>query len=98
LLPALVIPATLFAGPGAPGTSPAVAGAANTIDTQPRKREVIEGDPSRIRARVEQRIRGMKSVPAMHGLAPRFVINLPKRWLPGQTLKGEGKRDITEWH
>ena len=87
LLPALTIPAMLLAGPGEPGTSSAVAGAANAIDAQPKKREVVEGFPPRIQARMEQRIRSLKSVPPMHGLALRFIINLSKQWQPGQTLK-----------
>jgi len=87
LLPALTIPAMLLAGPGEPGTSSAVAGAANAIDAQPKKREVVEGFPPRIQARMELRIRSLKSVPPMHGLAPRFIINLSKRWQPRQTLK-----------
>ena len=87
LLPALIIPAMLLAGPGEPGTSSAVAGAANTIDAQPRKREIIEGFPPRIQARLDQRVRSMKSVTPKHGLAPAFIINVSKRWHAAQTLK-----------
>ena len=87
LLPALTIPAMLLAGPGEPGTSSAVAGAANTINAQPKKSGIIEGFPSRIQARLDQRSRSLKSVGPMHGHARAFIINVSKRWHAGQPLK-----------
>jgi hypothetical protein len=51
----------------------------------------MESYPNRLQARLEQRNRTLRSAAsaagAPHGFAPHYIINLTKRWTPGQTLR-----------
>src|SRR5262249_1770741 len=69
---------------------------------------VMEGSPTRIQARLEQRLRTLRALPPATGPSPHFILNLTKRWQPGQTLRvafrggdtalhGDIAKAVTEW-
>ena len=87
LLAALIIPAMLLAASGDRGAAPVVAGTARTIAAESPPLRVLEGYPPRLQTRLDHRARVAKSVTPAHGLAPRFIINISKRWNAGQTVK-----------
>lgn len=66
-----------------PPASAPVAGARTGSETKLR---VFERYPDRLQARIELRRRTLSRLPAS-GLSPHFILNLTKRWRPGQTLK-----------
>jgi hypothetical protein len=80
---ALMTVLTIAAPPQHPQPAPASKGENGT-----KLRRVIEAYPLRIQARQELRMRTLKNLTMpVNGLAPKFVINLTKRWPVGQTLK-----------
>lgn len=98
LFPVLVIPTMLLAGAGDPVSPQAAAGGARAADRDTGQRRVLEAYPPRLQARLDHRARVAKSVPPMHGLAPRFIINISKQWNAGQALKVAFKGGDTVLH
>ena len=49
---------------------------------------IMEALPNRLQARIELRDRSLRNVVSDHagGLAPRFILNLTKKWKVGQTI------------
>ena len=52
------------------------------------KATIMEALPNRFQARIELRDRSLRTAVSDHagGLSPRFVLNLTKKWKPGQTI------------
>jgi len=48
---------------------------------------IFEAYPNRVQARLEQRNRSLKSLVAVNGHSPHFIVNLSKRWQPGQSIR-----------
>jgi hypothetical protein len=88
LLQAIVPSTALYAqGHPQPPISASAVGQANAAASA-TKLPIIERYPDRLQARMEQYRRTLRSVrPSSTGFSPRAVINLTKRWSPGQTLK-----------
>jgi hypothetical protein len=89
VLQTLIIPATLLA---TANSEPAIIASNHPVpggDKPPEiKLRVMEGYPTKLQARLEQRQRTFRNLAqSPTGHAPRFIINLSKRWQPGQTLR-----------
>lgn len=52
------------------------------------KNRILESYPNRLQARLEQRDRTLRALASPRpGIAPRFILNVTKRWNAGQTIK-----------
>ncbi len=64
------------------------------------KHRILEGYPNRIQSRLEQRVRTLQALtaPADSGHTPHFILNLSKRWQPGQSIRVAFKSGDAAFH